>query len=104
MANRNKSYDEVLASKFENIKYAQGYLINIIESEGLALDESLRQTIKAMGLQQFSRKSNLSIQAVSDFVSKRQSWSTDKITRLIKKVFKLTTKISLTPLGKKDVA
>ena len=26
MANRNKSYDEVLASKFENLEYAQGFL------------------------------------------------------------------------------
>ena len=55
MANRNKSYDEVIAKKFENLEYAQGYLLNIVESEGLAIDKALREVIKAMGLQNFSK-------------------------------------------------
>ena len=79
MANRHKSYDSVLAQKFENPKYAQLYLINIIKKEKLHLDEALRETIKAMGLKSFSDKSGLSIQAVSDFVAERQKWSMDKI-------------------------
>lgn len=97
MANRNKSYDDVLANKFENLEYAQGYLINIVESEELSIDEALRETIKAMGLQRFSEKSNLSIQAVSDFVAKRQKWSTDKVSKHIFEVFKLKVKIILEP-------
>ena len=71
MANRNKSYDEVLAKKFENRDYAKGYLLNIVESEGLSVDEALRETIKAMGLQSFSDKSGLSIQAVSQNILQR---------------------------------
>ena len=95
MANRHKSYDEVLAQKFENPKYAQSYLIHIIKKEKLSLDEALRETIKAMGLKSFSDKSGLSIQAVSDFVSKRQKWSMDKISNHIKEVFNLKVKLSL---------
>ena len=95
MANRHKSYDKVLAQKFKNSKYARLYLINIIEKEKLLLDEALRETIKAMGLKSFSDKSGLSIQAVSDFVAKRQKWSMDKISNLMKKVFKLKTRLSL---------
>ena len=71
MANRHKDYDRVLAQKFENPKYAQLYLINIIKKEKLPLDEAFCETIKAMGLKSFSDKSGLSIQAVSDFVAER---------------------------------
>ena len=95
MANRHKSYDRVLTQKFENPKYAQVYLINIIKKEKMPLDEALRKTIKAMGLKSFSDKSGLSIQAVSDFVAERQKWSMDKISNHIKDVFNLKVKLSL---------
>ena len=95
MANRNKSYDEVLAQKFKKSKYARGYLINIIENEKLSVDEALRETIKAMGLKYFSDKSGLSIQAVSDFVSNRQKWSMDKLSHHIEDVFKLKVRLSI---------
>ena len=95
MANRNKSYDEVLAQKFENLEYARSYLLHIVEDEGASLDEALREVIRAMGLQSFSRKSKLSIQAVSDFVHKRQVWSTDKTIRHIEDIFGLRVKLSL---------
>ena len=95
MPNRNKSYDKVLAKKFDDLEYAQGYLLNIVNSEGLTVDEALRETIKAMGFQKFSKKSNLSIQSVSNFVLKRQKWSIDKLTKHIAQVFNLKVKLSL---------
>ena len=95
MANKNKNYDKVLAQKFKNLKYAQAYLINILKKEKLPIEEALCETIKAMGLKAFADKANLSIQAVSNFVSKRQKWSTDKIALHIKDVFKLKVKLSL---------
>ena len=95
MFNRHKNYDKALAQKFENSKYAQLYLISIIKKEKLSLDEALRETIKAMGLKSFSDKSGLSIQAVSEFVAKRQKWSMDKILNHIKGVFKLKVKLKL---------
>ncbi len=95
MANRNKSYNEVLAQKFKKPKYARGYLLNIIEREKLSVDEALRETIKAMGLKYFADKSGLSIQAVSDFVSGRQKWSMDKLSNHIEDVFKLKVRLSV---------
>jgi hypothetical protein len=95
MANRNKDYDEILAKKFDNLKYAQTYLLHIVESESLSVTEALRETIKAMGLKRFAVKSELSIQAVSGFVNQRQSWSTDKIAKHIFQVFKLKTRLVL---------
>ncbi len=104
MANRNKSYDELLASKFENLEYAQGYLLNIVENEGLCVDEALRETIKAMGLKNFADKSEVSVQGVSDFVAKRHKWSVAKLTRLIERVFHLKVKLALEPPGSSEVA
>jgi hypothetical protein len=104
MANRNKSYNEILASKFENLEYAQGYLLNIVESEELSIEEALRETIKAMGLQNFADKAELSIQGVSDFVSKRHKWSTEKISKLICKVFQLKVRTTLEVLKPSEVA
>ena len=42
-------------------------MINIVE-------EALHETIKAMGLQEFTNKSGVSIQGVSDFVAERHNW------------------------------
>ena len=95
MANRNKSYDEVLAKKFEDPEYARNYLLHITEEEGASLEDALREVIKAMGLKNFSQKSELSIQAVSDFVHERQAWSTNKTIRHLEEVFGL--KVKLTP-------
>jgi hypothetical protein len=48
-----------------------------------------------MGLLAFSEKSGLSIQAVSDFVSERQKWSTDKLIKKIGIVFNLKVSFKL---------
>ena len=104
MANRNKSYDEIMAQKFESLSYAQGYLINIVEEEQLSVEEALRETIKAMGLQEFSNKSGISIQGVSDFVAERHNWSTDKLAKTIKKVFKLQVKLAVVAPDDSDQA
>ena len=73
MPNRHESYDEEIAKKFQNPKYTQEYLLNIFNHDECSVDEAVRISIKAMGLKTFSEKSGLSIQAVSDFVSKRQN-------------------------------
>ena len=59
------------------------------------MNEALCETIKAMGLKNFSDKSGLSIQAVSDFVAERQKWSMDKLSTHIENVFKLKVKLSV---------
>ncbi len=104
MANRNKSYDEVLAKKFENLEYAQGYLLNIMKNERVSIHKALQETIKAMGLQSFANRSGLSIQSVSDFVKKRQKWSTDKLAKHIKKVFRLNVIVSLESFDSRKAA
>ncbi len=99
MPNRHKSYDCELAKKFEDMEFARNSLIHKTNVEGTPLDMALRETIKGMGLLAFSEKSGLSIQAVSDFVSERQKWSTDKIIKKIRIVFDLEVKFSLQAIG-----
>jgi hypothetical protein len=104
MANRHKSYDDILVPKFENIEYAQAYLLNIVTEEKLPIDEALRETIKAMSLGAFAQKSGQSIQAVSDFVSKRQKWSSDKLIKIIDQAFSLKVKLSFDLSDEDEVA
>ena len=104
MANRHKSYDDVLVHKFENTEYAQAYLLNIVVEEQLPVDEALRETIKAMSLAVFAKKSGQSIQAISDFISKRQKWSSDKLIKIIQLVFDLKVKLAFELTDQDEVA
>ena len=104
MANRHKSYDDVMVKKFEDLNYAQEYLLNMVDNEGLPVALALRECIKAMGLQSFAEKSGLSIQAISDFVSQRQKWSSDKLAKHISLVFKLKVKLAIELPGPNQVA
>ena len=66
-----------------------------MESEGLSVQQVLREAIKAMGRQNFACKSGLSARSVSDFVAERREWSLDKVSQHIKKVFKLELAVSI---------
>jgi uncharacterized protein YqeY len=94
MSYKHGNFDELLASEFKDIKFGQAYVQTCLD-EHITLQEALQETIKAMGLKEFSTKSGQSIQAVTDFVAGRARWSTDKVIRLLEVVFKLKVKISL---------
>ena len=93
MANRHKDFNELVAIQFTDTKFSQAYIINLIDNEGMSLEDALRETIIAMGLQFFAGKANLSIQYVSDFVNKRKKFSIESIDKYLQKVFKLKMKI-----------
>ena len=93
MANRNKDFNELVASKFENLEFSQAYIMNLINEEEMNLGDALRETIISMGLKTFADKADLSIQYVSDFVKKRKSFSTNAIDQYLQRVFSLKVKI-----------
>ena len=95
MANRHKDFNELVASQFEDTEFAQVYIMNLINNEEISLEDALRETVIAMGLQVFSNKAGLSIQYVSDFVNKRKKFSTESIDKYLQKVFGLRVKISV---------
>ena len=93
MANRHKDFDELLAAQFADIKFAQAYIINLIDNDGMELEDALRETIIAMGLQEFANKADLSIQYVSDFVNKRKKFSIETINKYLHSIFDLKTRV-----------
>ena len=95
MANRHKDFNELVAREFEDIGFAQAYITNLINNEGLSLEDALIESIKSMGLQAFAEKANISISYVSDFVNKRRKWSTDNLVKYIEQVFNLKIKMSV---------
>jgi DNA-binding phage protein len=95
MANRHRDFNELVATQFEDVEFAQAYITNLINEEDMELDEALRETIISMGLQAFADKADISIQYVSDFVKKRKNFSTSSIDKYLKKAFGLKIKMSV---------
>ena len=95
MANRHGDFNELLASKFEDIKFSQAYISALINIEGMSLEEALRETIIAMGLQSFATKAEVSIQYVSDLVNRRKRLSIKSIDKYLQKAFQLRVKMSV---------
>ncbi len=93
MANRHKDFNELVAQEFEDLEFSQLYITNLINNEGLTLEEALRESIKSMGLQAFAKKAEISISYVSDFVNQRRNWSTDNLLKYIQQVFHLKIKM-----------
>lgn len=93
MANRHKDFNELVAAQFEDLEFAQAYITNLINKEGLTVHEALKETIKSMGLNSFANKADLSIQYVSDFINDRKKLSTDSVTKYLQKAFNLKVKI-----------
>lgn len=69
--------------------------MTLINDEEMSIDEALRETIIAMGLQSFADKAEISIQYVSDFVKKRKKFSTESIDKYLQKAFNLRIKMSV---------
>ena len=103
MANRHRDFNELIALEFEDLEFTRTYITNLINEEGMALDEALRETIISMGLQAFATKADISIQYVSDFVKRRKKFSTKSIDKYLQKAFSLRVRISVEALNQ-DVA
>ena len=95
MANRHKDFNKLLASQFKNRKFAQAYIMHLINEKDIGLEEALRTAIISMGLQSFADKAEVSVQYISDFVNKRRKLTTKSIDKYLHKVFRLKIKISV---------
>ena len=66
---RNSSFDSYLSQQLENIKFAQGYMMDLIDGDdGLSLEEALRTTIRQMGVKEFCKRAEMRKQNVNDFL------------------------------------
>ena len=48
MTNINKDFNELVASKFENLEFSQAYIMNLVNEEEMNLGDALRETIISM--------------------------------------------------------
>ena len=95
MANRHKDFNELIASQFKDINFAQTYMIHLINEENMNPEDALREAIVSMGLQSFADKASISVQYVSDFIKKRKKFSIVSIDKYLQKVFNLKIKMSV---------
>ena len=63
---RHDSYDEKLAKKLKDQKFAKNFLLSLMEGdEGLSLLEALKHSIKRMGVKEFSEISKIPEKSIS---------------------------------------
>ena len=104
MTNKHKDFNKLISSKFKNKEFAQTYVMNLVNKEGMSLEEALRETIISMGLRVFANKADVSIQHISDFVHKRKKISSKTTDKYLHKVFNLKIKINLELARSTEVA
>jgi DNA-binding phage protein len=71
--NRAKTYDQELSEKLRNPKFAQTYLMGLMEGEdGLSIEEALRHAVKRMGVKEFSESTGIPHSNIQEFLKKKR--------------------------------
>ena len=92
---RNNSYDSDLARELRDVKFAQGFLLALMEGDdGIALEDALRHTIERMGVAEFCERALLRKNNVNDFLKGRRKLKPDSLDDFLKP-FGLRTKITV---------
>ena len=93
---RNNSYDQSLAREFKNPKFAQEYLLNLVndKDEPMSIEEALRFIIPKIGVSEFAKIIDKNISDVDKFLRKERNLKPDTLIDYLKP-FKLQIKMSL---------
>lgn len=83
MARRSKSYDDAIAKEMQDPDFARGMVLHAIEQSGYTVEEALQHAIQSMGIKEFSSKSSLPLQNISDFVNGKRKFGLKNITRCL---------------------
>ncbi len=90
---RSSSFDAYLSKQLEDIAFAQGYILDLMEGEdGLSLEEALRTTIRQMGVKEFCERAQMRKQNVNDFLTEQRNLKRETIDAFLKP-FGLRTRI-----------
>ena len=79
---RNKSYDKKLAEKMRDPDLAKAVVIHAVES-GDSVEEALTIAITGMGIKEFSDKSGIKLQNVSQFVQGQRAFGYKTLTKCL---------------------
>ncbi|MDZ4663231.1 MAG: hypothetical protein SGJ18_16595 [Pseudomonadota bacterium] len=92
---RGKSYDEELSHKFKSIKFAQAYILALMEGdEGLSVEAALKHTIERMGIKEFVQLAKVPQPNVSEFLKGKRKLKPETLNEYLKP-FKLKAKLML---------
>ena len=91
---RSSSYDEYLSKKLTNKRFAQEYLLSLIEDHDLTLDEALKQTISKMGIKEFSKMAHIAAPSLVRFIKGKGQLKPQTLDTFLKP-FALRTKTIL---------
>ena len=83
MPRRSKSYDEAIAKEMQDPEFARGMVLHAIKQSGYSIEEALQHAIQSMGIKEFSDKSGLPLQNVSDFVNGKRKLGFRNISRCL---------------------
>lgn len=83
MPRRSKSYDEAIAREMQDPDFARGIVLHAIEQSGYSVEEALQHAIQSMGIKEFSDKSGLPLQNISDFVNGKRKFGFKNISRCL---------------------
>lgn len=92
---RTISYDEQLSRRLRNPKYAQGFILALLEHpDELSVEEALRHTIERMGVKECSELTGVAAPDIVAFIKGRRKLKPETLDKLLKP-FGLRTKIVL---------
>ena len=100
MARRSVDWNEELAKKLRNLKYAQGFILACIEEE-IPLQIALGKVIRAHGIKEFSTKTKIPSPNILRAINPKHNPSQATLEKLLKP-FKL--KLTVTPIKSKKLA
>jgi hypothetical protein len=90
---RNKFYDEELSEELQDMEFAQGFLLTLMEGdEGLTLGHALKHTIERMGIKEYSKISKIPAPHVVSFIKGRRKLKPETLDAFLKP-FGLKTKV-----------
>ena len=92
---RSKSYDEILSQKLRHSKFAQSYIVALMEGDdGLSVEDALKHTISRMGIKEFVQLAKVPQPNVSEFLKGKRKLKPETLNEYLKP-FKLKTKLIL---------
>src|SRR5213078_3540767 len=83
MARRTRDWNEGLAADLRDSEFARGFLVAAIE-EGITVQEALGKVIRAMGVNEFSKKIGVASSNVLRAISPRHNPTQATLNRLLK--------------------
>jgi len=82
MSRRSTSYNKMIAEQMQDPEFARVLVLHSVEV-GDSVEEALQLAIRSMGIKEFSDRSGLPRQSVSNFVQNRKKFDYKMLTKCL---------------------